>query len=328
MKIPTFEAVIDKDGGITCISFVDNPATQIDMLLFSETEKQKLNFSDDEKHMVTSVVMLADTKIYRELNNEPFYIVYSKDTLKQMAQKMLSDNTFNEISFNHNGVLLEPGQIELVELYTTDEYKKSPFNIPEGSLVATYKVLNDEIWEFFKSGEISGISLEGTFNVIEQNFSETIAKYKNTSSKFMNILESLKKLIVDYEAETVEEVEHEETETVNEETEHETVDEHFEETVPEDEDPENPTDPEDPEDPANPADSADDAIEAIRAEFNTRLEEISANIETVRSEMQAIAGRLDAIENTLKETAVPPIEELKEDEQTNKFSRYAKLYNK
>lgn len=171
MKIPTFEAIIDEDElGINVISWVSNPATQVDMYLFSAQDKKELSFADEEKHMVTSVVMLADTKIYREYEGSPFYITYSKDTLKQMAQKMLSDGTFNTCSFEHNGEILEPGQIQLVELYTTDELKKAPFNVPEGSLIATYKVMNDEIWEIFKSGEISGISIEGMFDLAEQKF--------------------------------------------------------------------------------------------------------------------------------------------------------------
>ena len=93
MKIPTLEAILtDEETGISVISWVSNPATQVDMLCFNKENEKELSFADEEQHMVTSVVMLADTKIYRETEyGQPFYIFYSKDTLKRMCEKMLKD---------------------------------------------------------------------------------------------------------------------------------------------------------------------------------------------------------------------------------------------
>lgn len=165
-KLPLFEGILSEDqDGITCISFVSMPATEIDMILFNE--QHQLQFTDEEKHMISSVVMLADTKIYRRQGDFEFYITYSKDTLMKMCEKMLKDNTFNQISFEHNGHIIENGLINLVELYTTDEKKKSPFDIPDGSIVATYKVNDNELWEAIKESNLGGISLEGYFSLNE-----------------------------------------------------------------------------------------------------------------------------------------------------------------
>lgn len=189
MTIPTYKAVLSNaEDGITCISWVSDPATQIDMICFSD-EKNKYQFADEEKMMVSSVVMLADTKIYRRNGDFEYYITYEKDTLLQMCEKMLAEDTFKNISFQHNGKLLDPSLITLVELYTVDENKKSPFNIPTGSIVATYKVNDSEVWELFKSGEIGGISLEGYFNVEEIQ--------KNSNIK-MSLKDKLKELFMDF----------------------------------------------------------------------------------------------------------------------------------
>ena len=90
MTIPTYKAVLNyEEDGITTISWVSDPATMVDMICFSEEDRDKYRFADDEKHMVTSVVMLADTKIYRRNGDFEYYITYEKDTLLQMCEKML-----------------------------------------------------------------------------------------------------------------------------------------------------------------------------------------------------------------------------------------------
>lgn len=303
MKIPTIEAILtDEETGISVISWVSNPATQVDMLCFNKENEKELSFADEEQHMVTSVVMLADTKIYRETESgQPFYIFYSKDTLKRMCEKMLKDGVFNTCSFEHNGKIIEAGQINLVELYTKDNDKKSPFNIPDGSIIATYKVHNDKIWEAFKSGEISGISLEGTFGLTDSKF-ETVygnilKETKTYKNKFMDILKTLKDLIVDIEAqeqlngvETEVKVEAEEVKETETETETET-------------------------EPEEPKESEEIiAIKESISALETKIDEIMARVET--------------IEKALEETTVTPVEESEEIEEENKYSRLGKLFNK
>lgn len=190
MTIPTYKAVLNyEEDGITTISWVSDPATMVDMICFSEEDRDKYRFADDEKHMVTSVVMLADTKIYRRNGDFEYYITYEKDTLLQMCEKMLKDNTYKNISFEHDGKNIDPDIIRLVELYTVDENKKSPFNVPNGSIIATYKVNDSDMWELFKSGEIGGISLEGYFSTEEVQ--------KNSNIK-MSLKDKLKELFMNF----------------------------------------------------------------------------------------------------------------------------------
>lgn len=201
MDFPIFEALLeDEKDGITTISWVKNPATMIPMLCFSEDDKEKYTFMNDEKMMATSVVMVADTKIYRNNNGFEYYITYSADTLIKMCEKMLYEDTFKSISFQHDGQTIDSSLIKLVELYTVDENKKSPFDVPKGSIIATYKITDANIWNLFKSGEIQGISLEGYFSINELTDEDRInsqidQKYEENT---MNIKDILKRILTNF----------------------------------------------------------------------------------------------------------------------------------
>lgn len=323
MKIPTYEAILnDEQDGISVISWVTDPATQIDMLCFNSEKQKELRFADEEQHMVTSVVMLADTKIYRVYNGNPYYILYTKDTLKQMCEKMLNDGTFNTCSFEHNGEILEPGLINLVELYTTDENKKSPFNVPEGSIIATYKVHDDNIWELFKSGEVSGISLEGYFG-LQEHFSNINPELKSQTNKlketFMTLLESLKNLIVEFDE--TKEVEEKADETYSNEVEVKLEDEKPEEKPEEKEEPEVEDE--------TKIDEEEEKEEVETPAESDELTEVKTQIEAITNQLAELAGRLTAVETALQETTVTPVEEetfstIEED----KFTRVANLLKK
>ena len=42
-------------------------------------------------------------------------------------------------------------------------------SIPDGSWIVSYKVDNMDVWEKIKSGEVNGFSVQGVFQLIEQN---------------------------------------------------------------------------------------------------------------------------------------------------------------
>ena len=205
MNFPIYQATLqNSDDGIYTISFVTSPATEVDALYFSKQED--LVFANEEKQMITSVVMICDVPIYRRNGDYEYYITYNKETLTQMAQKMLKDGTFNTLSFEHDGNIIPEGNIELVELYQKDENKKGPFaNIKDGSIIATYKVINKDLWDELKQHPLS-ISLEGLFTLVEvkeePKQDETEKKYK-----YSKMLKSkLRELFLKYASEAYTEI--------------------------------------------------------------------------------------------------------------------------
>ena len=196
MNIPIYNALInDEDDGLVCVSIVNEPATEINYVLFNK-DKQKQTFAiiNEEKHLLSSVIMICDVPIYRYSESiGEYYIKYNAETIKKMAQKMLADGTFNIFDFDHNGERLENGKIQLVELYIKDEDKginPNFIDVPNGSLMATYKIEDDGIWEMVKSGEYNGLSLEGYFSIEE---CQTLSKIEDKDTdEILELINQLK----------------------------------------------------------------------------------------------------------------------------------------
>ena len=167
--LPVYIAQIDNsEEGILDISLVDYPAVKRDFVLFSQ---DKMNFSiqNEEKRIISGVVMLADTPIYRKSPTAgEYYIVFTRDIIEMMVEKMSFEGKLNNITLNHNGQLVEG--VTLVELFIKDSSKGlNPTYLPdvtEGSLIASYKIENVDIWNQIKAGEFRGFSLSGIFSAI------------------------------------------------------------------------------------------------------------------------------------------------------------------
>lgn len=192
--IPVFEALIDSiDTGIYKISLVDLPAVESDFVAFDKQNKvMKYSIENEEQRMVTGVIMRANFNIYRyDEEFGEYYIKYSPETIKLMAEKMMIDNTFNNINLMHEDGTDVEG-VNLVELFIKDTNKGiNPANfddIENGSLFATYKINNDEIWEQIKLGTFKGFSLEGIFDIERTEFRKTNKHNKNTFLTTMNRL--------------------------------------------------------------------------------------------------------------------------------------------
>lgn len=192
--IPVFEALIDSiDTGIYKISLVDLPAVESDFIAFDKQDKlMKYSIENEEQRMVTGVIMRANFNIYRyDEEFGEYYIKYSPETIKLMAEKMMIDNTFNNINLMHEDGTDVEG-VNLVELFIKDTSKGiNPSNfddIENGSLFATYKINNDAIWEQIKLGTFSGFSLEGIFDIERTQFRKTNKENKNTFLQTMNRL--------------------------------------------------------------------------------------------------------------------------------------------
>lgn len=197
-NLPVFEAKISSENdGIIAISLVDYPAVESEFVCFNKEEKpQKFSIDSEEERIITGVVMLADTPIYRVgPSGYEYYITFNRETIKQMAAKMLADGTFKYNDIQHDGEMIEG--LELLELYIKDEKKGITPNfvdVPDGSLLASYHVTNDTLWEEVKNGNfLNGFSLEGFFQTVETEMNNN----KQTKTK-MSIIEKLMKSLVKF----------------------------------------------------------------------------------------------------------------------------------
>lgn len=172
--LPIYYAEIEfDDEGIQFVSLVDFPAVESNFITLAKQEKREaLRFAtieDGEQHLLVGVVMRADFPIYRYDERGEYYIVYRKDTVRQMAEKMLYDGRTSAVNIMHTPVTVNG--VNLQELFIKDSSKgivpKGFEDIEEGSLFAVYKVHNREVWEAVKRGDYAGFSLEGLFELRE-----------------------------------------------------------------------------------------------------------------------------------------------------------------
>lgn len=201
-KLPIFEAVItDENSGVFCVSLVSNPATQIDFVCFDEDKPiMKFAVEDAKERLVSGVIMLADTPIYRRNGDYEYYIRYSKDTLKIMAEKMIFDGVGSSVNIQHKDNSNVDG-VNLVELFVIDREKGiSPTYfeaVPDGSLIGTYKVHNEDVWNMIEKGEVLSFSLEGYFQVIETQEEFNKVENNKIEMKLNRIKTILRSLLVE-----------------------------------------------------------------------------------------------------------------------------------
>ena len=210
--IPVFNATIDvEEAGIYRISLVDAPAMESDFVAFDkQVQKPKYSVLNDEKRLVRGVILRADFPIYRvhERIGEHF-LIFSAETIRQMAQKFLREHRNNEVNIMHQA-LTEVKGVEMVQMFikdTTAGVNPVGFeDIENGSLFAEYHVTNDDVWEAIKAGIFKGFSVEAIFNLAPKEAEEVsfeyITKYVKSASmsikqKLANILAQFRSLTTD-----------------------------------------------------------------------------------------------------------------------------------
>lgn len=171
--IPVYNAyIVDEDDfGIQAVALVDDPAVAVNFQCFSKEEPQKMKFSvqDEEKHIVFGVIARADYPMLRlTADGFPYYINFSADTIRLMAQKYLRENKQNQIKLTHNDGT-ETQDVEMIECFIKDTARGiSPVgfeDVADGSLFASFKVKNEEIWSKIKEGTFAGFSMEVNMSV-------------------------------------------------------------------------------------------------------------------------------------------------------------------
>lgn len=185
--LPVYTAnVFDIEDGIFKVAICDNPAIESNFYAFSKQKEQlKYSIQDEEQRIVLGCLMRNGFPIYRR-NDDGFeyYILYTKETIEQMASKWLASDNVNNIDLNHIYGTDQEG-IYLMQAFIKDSSKGiDPIgfqDIEDGSLFAQYKVMNDDVWDAIKNGTYVGFSIEGLFTIEPMQEYTKYNKYnKNT----------------------------------------------------------------------------------------------------------------------------------------------------
>ena len=190
-RIPVYKAELIDDGtGMTCISLVDRPAVEKDFLALAEQAAPvQFAVADEDRHLVWGVVARADFPIYRRDENfGEYYVTYTAEVIRKMAEKYLAEGRQNEVDLQHDGKMVEG--VQLVQFVIKDTARgvvPAGFDdVADGSLFAEFHVTDPDIWQAVKDGTYNGFSLEGLFNFVPTRHELAAAKVAKPKSKYMN----------------------------------------------------------------------------------------------------------------------------------------------
>ena len=163
----------DGCGKLMYDSWGGEPALSWTERILDQIQKEKMSFSaDEDKRIVTGPMMVPDLLIPRidPITNERFFVYYTEETVRKIAERFMSDNKLHNTDVNHSEVIMnENKMIEswIVENPDIDKSKAIGFNnVPKGTWFGTYRINDDETWNKIKMGELKGFSISGTFKMI------------------------------------------------------------------------------------------------------------------------------------------------------------------
>ena len=132
----------------------------------SNTEHFKFGI-DDEQMKVIGAMLIPDKLIMRvDGEGEKYYVYFSKDTVKAIAEKAMKNKLIDIVNLEHNSdeqVDAYMTKSWLVEDTDNDLSNKYGMNLPEGTWVAEYKIEDEDVWDDIKNGVYKGFSIEGVF---------------------------------------------------------------------------------------------------------------------------------------------------------------------
>lgn len=139
---------------------------------------------NEDKHIISGPLMLADELIYR--NNSKFgehYVKFSAETIKDIAIKFAKKGYQQNVNLMHSSDMKLDGFIMFESFIVDKERGILPMqgfeDAKDGSWFGSFYVENPKAWELIKQGKVKGFSVEGFFDyVLPENREKSYAEQK------------------------------------------------------------------------------------------------------------------------------------------------------
>lgn len=185
----------DEQTGINAISLVDEPGIDSDWVMLEKQPeaqlKVQLKVIDEERKILMGAILIPDKVILRkDENGKPFYIFFSKPTLRKAMQKFMRNKRQGEVTLQHSENANSKAYLTEIWEKEHDVHDKSVMygiDAPIGSIIGTMKVQDETLLKMAKEGKINGFSVEGFFT----------KKTKLSMSMDKNLVDTIKKIIQD-----------------------------------------------------------------------------------------------------------------------------------
>lgn len=188
----TYEAIYepDKNKGVYGISLVESPAMEGLFIALKEQREFCFKEVDKEQRILTGLALEPNKPVYRNQDGEEFNLVFSENTVKELAFGFLKNGHQGNSSLEHesriSGVTFTESWI--IEDEKNDKSNALGLSYPKGSWMVTMKVDDPLIWEdYVKTGKVKGFSIDAMLSLKEVNL-------KSDTNMSNQILEMLKDL--------------------------------------------------------------------------------------------------------------------------------------
>jgi hypothetical protein len=181
--------------GIYGVSIVDSPANEKLFIKLSKDVKIEVKMANQEKKLLTGVVLIPNQKIYRvDANGYEYEIFFDEDTIEKLSQDFLTNGYQRNTSYNHNDDEWLKGtsivQSWIIEESNNDRANALGFkDLPKGTWMITMK-LSDELWDqYIQTGKAKGFSIDAFLDMqkIKMNNNK-----KNKTKKKMSLFKKLR----------------------------------------------------------------------------------------------------------------------------------------
>jgi len=144
-----------------------------------------MNFAiqDEDKHIISGPIMLADKPIYR--NNKKFgehFVTFPADTIKDIAIKFSKKGYQDKVNLMHDKSMTLDGLIMFESFIVDKERGIQPMkgfeDAKDGSWFGSFYVENEQAWQLIKQGKVKGFSVEGFFEYPIEKKEPTYAEQK------------------------------------------------------------------------------------------------------------------------------------------------------
>ena len=116
---------------------------------------------------VIGPMLIPDKLIIRiDEQGEPYFVYFSKETVKAIAEKAMKNKLINVVNLEHDSDVKVDAFMTSSWIVENSEKDKSALygmDLPVGSWVAEYKIEDLSVWEDIKKGVYKGFSIEGIF---------------------------------------------------------------------------------------------------------------------------------------------------------------------
>ena len=149
----------------------------------NKTTMQGFSIQNEEQHIISGPLMLADTPIYR--SNSKFgehYVTFSPETIKDIAIKFSKKGYQKNVNLMHDANMQVEGLV-MFESFIVDKARgilpmAGYEDAKDGSWFGSFYVENEQVWNLIKEGKVKGFSVEGYFDYAAPNKEESYAEKK------------------------------------------------------------------------------------------------------------------------------------------------------